>query len=60
MFRYLRDKDFSTSEIGFSTFFEKVPKNASFITLKLKQNQIKSTINGENNEIKNYLGGFTA
>jgi hypothetical protein len=28
------DKDFSTSEIGFSTFFEKGPKNAGFTTLK--------------------------
>ena len=30
-----RDKDFSTSEIGFSTFYEKGPKNAGFTTLKL-------------------------
>jgi|SanBayMetagenome_1026888.scaffolds.fasta_scaffold210179_1 hypothetical protein len=35
-----RDKDFSTSEIGFSTFFEKGPKNAGFTTLKLRKNKI--------------------
>jgi hypothetical protein len=34
------DKDFSTSEIGFSTFFEKGPKNAGFTTLKFRKNKI--------------------
>ena len=34
------DKDFSTSEIGYSTFFEKGPKNADLTTLKFWKNKI--------------------
>jgi hypothetical protein len=38
------DKDFFTSEIGFSTFFEKDPKNASFTALKFWKNKISKFI----------------